>query len=254
MTTSLLLFENSQVKREPVETTTAPLATTLPMTLPGLQIGRAKYGRYHCRQLSSSQIRRSQSRREFPPQAADVPATDGIGEPPAPQVRSSHSINLGSKVATKTSVGPVRSTSKEAAESVAIKTSPEEDSPQSVAFNFYEKGLTCFDKGDLQGAISAFLVSVKFAPSAEVYLSLGNAYLKQEKNGDALKAFKESVNLNVWRVPKPVRIRAGFISPEALHGYAGRLQEGYLQPTMTKVHYGLGLLSGLGRRTRQQLK
>ena len=295
MTTSLVLFENGRVKREPVETTyrtisyyftddvakiyESPAKNVVPLPLPSTE---------RLSNLDGLKISMS-----FTPQAEAVSATDRMGEPPAPRVRSSEPVNpidIDTKGATKTSVTPVSNTNlvsnakgpsvqnneettetgsggrllnlkkgaetvtpsrpsvsttptgREAVESVAVKTSPEEDSPQNVAFGLYEKGLTYFDKGDLQGAIGAFLVSVKFAPSAEVYLSLGNAYLKQEKNNDAVKAFKESVKLNSNGAEAQYGLGlASFRLRRYMDARDAFKKATTLEPTMTKAHYGLGL-------------
>ena len=292
MTTSLVLFENGKVKREPVETTyrtisyyftedvakiyEAPASSVVSPPLPSTEL--------------LSNLDRLKLGKRFSTHADVVPETDSIGEAPAPQVRSSepvNPINLDRNVATKTvpvsnpkglsvqsdeettetgsgggrllnlkkgaetvtpetpaSHPPVGNTPtvREAAESVAVKTSPAEDSPQGVAFSLYEKGLTYFDKGDFQGAIGAFLVSVKFAPSAEVYLSLGNTYLKLEKNNDAVKAFKESVKLNSDAAEAQYGLGlASFRLRRYMDAKDAFKKATTLQPTMTKAHYGLGL-------------
>ena len=77
--------------------------------------------------------------------------------------------------------------------------------------------------------------------SADVHLSLGQAYLKLQKDKEALKALEESVRLN----PE---------APEAQYGLGlayfrkGRNKEArdaftkaiFLLPNMAKAHYGLG--------------
>ncbi|HEV8366376.1 MAG TPA: tetratricopeptide repeat protein [Pyrinomonadaceae bacterium] len=296
MTTSLILFENGKVKREPVETTyrtisyyftddvakiyESPAPKVVPLPLPTTELLANLDGLKPGMSLT--------------PHANVVLAADSIGEPPAPEVRPSDPVNPDTNVATTTSVGPVPNTNpvsntkrlsvqsdeettktgtgsrllnlrkgaesvtpetsarhspisntptgREAAESVAVKTSPAEDSPQGIAFSLYEKGLTYFEKGDYQGAIGAFLVSVKFAPSAEVYLSLGNTYLKQEKNSDAVKAFKESVKLNSDAAEAQYGLGlASFRLRRYMDAKDAFKKATALQPAMTKAHYGLGL-------------
>ena len=68
---------------------------------------------------------------------------------------------------------------------------------QKLANDFYLAGRNRFDVGDSPGAIESYLQSIKLEPgSAEVHLNLGQAYLKLEKDRDAVKAFKQSVKLN----------------------------------------------------------
>jgi len=140
-----------------------------------------------------------------------------------------------SAIKNSSSVEPVR-------EVGSASTATTEDSPQKVAFDYYQKGLEDFDKGNTQTAVSSFLISVKFAPSASVYLSLGNAYLKLEKNNDAAKAFKESVSLapNLadahyglglasYRLKRFVQAKDSFKNATTV------------APKLAKAHYGLGL-------------
>ena len=96
-------------------------------------------------------------------------------------------------------------------------------SPENVAalnvqqaYNLYLTGRSKFDSGDSLGAIDSYQQSLKLEPgSAEVQLSLGHAYLKLQKNSDAAKAFRESIKLN---------------------------------PVVAEAHYGLGFVSfRLGR-------
>ena len=116
------------------------------------------------------------------------------------------------------------------------------DATQTVALVLYAKGLEHFDKGEVQTAVSAFLASLKLAPSAEVYLNLGNAYLKIEKNNDAAKAFKESVKLN----PEAAEAQYGlglslFRLKRFIEARNAFTKASTLEPQMAKAHYGLGL-------------
>lgn len=113
----------------------------------------------------------------------------------------------------------------------------------NLANQFYVTGRNQFDAGDVRGAIESFLQSIKLEPgSAEVFLNLGHAYLKLEKNGEAVKAFRESVKLN----PELAETQYGL-------GFAnfrlGRFKDAAdafkkattLSPQMAKAHYGLSL-------------
>ncbi|HKR22514.1 MAG TPA: hypothetical protein VJS17_07965, partial [Pyrinomonadaceae bacterium] len=59
---------------------------------------------------------------------------------------------------------------------------------QKRAYDLYANGRYQFDAGDTHAAIESFLQSIKLeSGSAEVFLNLGHAYLKLEKNADAIK-------------------------------------------------------------------
>lgn len=113
----------------------------------------------------------------------------------------------------------------------------------SPAMDLYNTGRSRFEAGDIKGAIDAYVQSIKLEPgSAEVYLNLGHAYLKLQKDSDAISAFKQSLKLN------PAQ-------PETQYGLGvasfrrGRFQEAVdafkkavaLEPNMAKAHYGLTL-------------
>jgi Flp pilus assembly protein TadD len=130
-----------------------------------------------------------------------------------------------------------------AAESPTVEAnSSEADSVSNAAMKFYETGLIALENNDPKAASTAFLESVKLQPSASVYLNLGIAYLKIEKNVDAAKAMKESVKLN----PNAAEAHYGFglasfrlkRFPEAREGFKKAIQ---IDPKMAKAHYGLGL-------------
>ena len=113
----------------------------------------------------------------------------------------------------------------------------------SGANDLYLTGRSRFDAGDVKGAVDAYLESIKLEPkSAEVFFNLAHAYLKLEKDGDAIKAFKQSIKLNPDK-------------PETQYGLglaafrSGRFKEAadafkkatILNPEMAKAHYGLSL-------------
>ena len=111
------------------------------------------------------------------------------------------------------------------------------------AYNLYLAGRSRFDSGDSLGAIDSYLQSLKIAPaSAEVQLSLGHAYLKLQKNPEAVKAFKESVKLN----PKVAEAHygLGFVNfrlgkfRDAEYSFKKAIG---VDAKMAKAHYGLAL-------------
>lgn len=111
------------------------------------------------------------------------------------------------------------------------------------AYNLYLTGRSRFDSGDALGAIESYLQSLKIAPgSAEVQLSLGHAYLKLQKNYEAVKAFKESVKLN----PNvgEAQYGLGFVNfrlgkfRDAEYAFKKAIE---VDAKMSKAHYGLAL-------------
>lgn len=114
---------------------------------------------------------------------------------------------------------------------------------QKKAYDLYLAGRDQIDAGDVPGAVESFLQSIKLEPgSAEVFLNLGHAYLKLEKDREAIKAFKASVKLN----PEVAETQYGlgfanFRSrryPEAADAFKKAVT---LSPTMAKAHFGLSL-------------
>jgi len=114
---------------------------------------------------------------------------------------------------------------------------------KKAALESYRTASELLDAGNVKAAIEAYLESIEFDPqSAEVFVSLGAAYVKLDKNNDAAKAFKQAVKLN----PS---------SSEAQYGLGltcfrlGRFREAVvafkkatsLDPKMAKAHFGLAM-------------
>jgi tetratricopeptide (TPR) repeat protein len=227
MVTNLVVFENGELKREPVEVTyrtvtyyfddsvakavedpepkslSVPTSTSVPEPVSreadGIGILRIEYAEVG---ISS-------------PQIGSNPPSLSLARAPAP-----------APVAVSPVVG-----------------SPAVNTVANPAMDLYAAGRSRFDAGDVKGAIDAYLQSIKLEPrSAEVYLNLGHAYLKIQKDGDAISAFKQSLKLNPDQ-------------PETQYGLGlasfrrGRFQEAVdafkkavtLEPKMAKAHYGLTL-------------
>lgn len=128
------------------------------------------------------------------------------------------------------------------AETTAVISMPAADSPQGLAFSLYEKGLTDLEAGNLKEALGAFLTSVKLVPSAAVYLNLGNVYLKLEKNTEAEKAFQQSVKLG----PEVAEAQYGLGLASFRLKHFANARDAFkkattLEPDMAKAHFGLGL-------------
>jgi cytochrome c-type biogenesis protein CcmH/NrfG len=114
------------------------------------------------------------------------------------------------------------------------------------AMELYQTGRNRFEAGDVKGAIEAYLQSVKLeANSAEVFLNLGHAYLKIDKNADAVKAFKQSLKLNPDQAETQYGLGvACFRSGRHKEAADAFKKAATLSPSMAKAHYGLSLAYG----------
>ncbi|HSD47350.1 MAG TPA: tetratricopeptide repeat protein [Pyrinomonadaceae bacterium] len=115
--------------------------------------------------------------------------------------------------------------------------------PTNSAMDLYEAGRTRFELGDVKGAVDAFLESIKLEPkSAEVYLNLGHAYLKLQKDADAAKAFKQSLKLNPDQPETQYGLGLAAFRIRHFDEAANAFKKAIgLSPRMAKAHYGLSL-------------
>jgi tetratricopeptide (TPR) repeat protein len=285
MSTSLVLFENGKLKREPIENTyrtityyftdnVAKIVDSAPRSLaPSLPPAESRPANLGGSQLdvdfSSQRISSSKSDLGTAPSlmvkrnpVRSVPNQQSGSEEDAKSLsvasnpENTEASNGGGRLlrlkkapdsAENQTFHELPNNNSTSAEGSSENITPNaasapESATQREAMDLYGKGLESVEKGELQMAIGAFLGSIKLQPSAEVYLNLGNAYLKTEKNNDAAKAFKESVKLNPdgaeaqyglglsnFRLKRFVEARNAFV------------KAANLQPTMAKAHYGLGL-------------
>ena len=217
MVTSLVVFEDGKLKREPTEVTYRTLT-------------------YY---FNDSVAKVVEEPKEVP--VAKAPAV------PEPLITENRT-----PVVEPNGVSSVKADSVELAgapppvtKSVDLKSasSASKPVPSNTAYDLYLAGRTRFDSGDAPGAIDSYLQSLAIEPgSAEVYLSLGHAYINLKKDKEAIKAFKESTRLN----PNLAETQYGL-------GFAnfrlGRFRESAdafkkattLEPQMAKAHYGLSL-------------
>jgi Tfp pilus assembly protein PilF len=160
-----------------------------------------------------------------------------------------------SKPPNGSSVQPNRLTSSSAAtntaaneaarvEEVASKNAPpKEIVANTKGFEYFKAGRNRFDAGDLKGAVAAYLQSIELqGDSAEVYLSLGLAYLKLEKNKDAAKAFKDAVRLEPDLAEAQYGLGLAYFRIARHKDAADAFKRAtVLRPDMAKAHYGLAL-------------
>jgi tetratricopeptide (TPR) repeat protein len=212
MLTSLVVFENGELKREPVEVTYRTMT-------------------YYFDDTVAKIVAEPRTAAQVVLPEASEPANQK-----ALQVTlQSFESNL-TTVEEPPSIKAVTSVVKPATEVV-------ENTDRKTAYDHYLVGRYEFDTGDAPGAIDSYLESLKLEPrSAEVHLSLGHAYLKLQKDREAIKAFKEAIKLN----PNVAETHYGLGFSSFRLGRFREAADAFkkattLEPGMAKAHYGLSL-------------
>jgi tetratricopeptide (TPR) repeat protein len=251
MVTNLVVFENGELKHEPVEVTYRTLT-------------------YYFDDSIAKIV--DQPKKDDEPKALTATAPV-VPQPAALSFRNQAVLELESRPSSPTSsvqlaaeppplLKPEGVESAYAArkrnEAVEPGTKPATNSTdfndhQKAANNFYLAGRNQFDMGDAAGAIESYLQSLKLEPnSAEVQLNLGHAYLKLQKDREAVKAFKESVKLN----PDVAETHYGLGFSDFRLGRFRDAADAFkkavaLDPKMAKAHFGLSLAyQELGRTSQ----
>lgn len=277
MVTSLVLFENGELKREPVEVTYRTLTyyyddSIAKMTSPSELKAASNVpapAEFKPATFESPKLESGMS-------GSTVSASDltSAGVPPVrPQKKAAHKttksvqasplviqpVNENTHVEKTDSPVPApeqkqTATSTNASKSeVAVLTPVAASSSKSnlatdesrarVANEYFKSGLSKFASGDLKGASEAYLESIKLEPrSAEVYLNLGLTYLKLEKDKDAAKAFNESVKLNPQSAEGFYGLGLASFRMRKFRDAASAFKKATtIIPNMAKAHYGLSL-------------
>lgn len=274
MVTSLVVFENGALKREPIEVTYRTLTYYFDDNIakivdePGATPNRRRLNTapavpepvsFEVREQRVLQVGASTS-------FAEGSATALAGDPPPllerPKPKNVESVFAARKQNETTTANVVEKREPEPAKPapktesrVEPKTDAKTESPNAPtaenlaaiklkqAYDLYLAGRNRFETGDSAGAIDSYLQSLKLEPaSAEVQLSLGHAYLKLQKDRDAVKAFKDSVKLN----PNVAEAHygLGFVSfrLSRFRDAADAFKKATtLDARMAKAHYGLAL-------------
>lgn len=260
MITSLVIFENGELKYEPVEVTYREIAyyyddSVAKIVKPGsprIVLPTAARSPEIANAVSpDSQVERTISDPTSP--------IDAGGEPPKlseHRKKDSGTSNLSNAESEKVSnratepapisVAPAKDVSApvKAGKVSASKGTDDSLSPaRRDAVAYYEKGREFFGLGALKEAIDSYQRSIELEPrSATVYLSLGHAYLRLKNNQEAGKAFKKATVLD----PDMAEAHYGL----GLHYFGGNRYKNaadafkratLLRPDMAKAHYGLAL-------------
>ena len=237
MVTNLVVFENGELKREPTEVTYRTLtyyfddnvakAVEAPtaVNVPAVRNSPAVLNARSVPEPTTADIRHAEVVEPGGVSSVKADSVELAGEPPA----FVEKVEKSGKFVPKAIAQPV--------------AEPTVNPNQNAAYDHYITGRDRFDSGDAPGAIDSYLQSLALEPgSAEVYLSLGHAYINLKKDKDAIKAFKEATKLN----PNVAETQYGL-------GFAnfrlGRFREAAdafkkattLEPQMAKAHYGLSL-------------
>jgi tetratricopeptide (TPR) repeat protein len=258
MLTSLVVFENGALKREPVEVTyrtvtyyfddnVAKALTEPEKPAPAAEQPAAEQLAAAVPQPSSDEIRVVDTLKVEPAEIKATSSSELAAEPPpliekttkvesAFAARKDKEVESPEPIPAKTEAAP------------AAKAEPEPDpvtvaSDQKRANDFYLTGRGQFDAGDVEGAVDSYLQSIKLEPgSAEVFLNLGHAYLKLKKDREAVKAFKESVKLNPEVAETFYGLGFANFRTRRFHDAADAFKKATaLSPKMGKAHYGLAL-------------
>ena len=243
MVTNLVVFENGELKREPVEVTYRTLTYYFddsiakivdeprinepkPSTAPAVPEPGVE--------LQSQEVLEVDGRPSSPTSSVELSA-----EPP-PLLKPSTPEGVESAYAARK-----RTESVTFVESVAKPVTDNTDFTNhgKTANDLYLAGRNRFETGDTPGAIESYLESVKLEPaSAEVHLNLGHAYLKLQKDREAIKEFRDSIKLNP-AVPE-THYGLGFSNfrlgrfRDAADAFKKAIA---LEPRMAKAHFGLSL-------------
>jgi tetratricopeptide (TPR) repeat protein len=249
MVTSLVVFENGRLKQEPVEVTyrtvtyyyddniakmvEAPVKAEPVVTAPAVP----EAAKFEVRDQPALQVDLGNS-----PSLAE--STEGVDSAFAARKAHEPATEATRKETEDVSAEPfavlVKEERKPKAAPPAVSNAP---TIQKQAFDLYMSGRNRFDTGDAPGAIDLYLQSIKLEPgSSEVHLNLGHAYLKVQKDREAVKAFKEAAKLN----PNVAEVYYGLGFSNFRLGRYRDAADAFkkatvLAPRMAKAHYGLSL-------------
>jgi tetratricopeptide (TPR) repeat protein len=251
MVTSLVVFENGELKREPIEVTYRTLTYYFDDSIAKIVDGPRVVD--EPKPLAAPAVPepgtvgvKNQAVLEFDAHASSVTGSLELAGAPPPVLKRLKPEIVESAFALRKETETTPANNAEVLEKAA--SAPEKNlavaaTDQKLANDLYVAGRNRFDNGDAPGAIESYLQSLKLEPrSAEVQLNLGHAYLKLQKDREAIKAFKESIKLDANIAETHYGL--GFSNFRL-----GRFREAadafkkatLLDPRMPKAHYGLSL-------------
>lgn len=223
MVTSLVVFENGELKREPVEVTYRTVT-------------------YYFDDNVAKVVEEPASLPPPPPNKEPERRAESVPEVVSREVDGEEILRIDYEE-TARSTPKVRENPPALSLKTAPAAAPAPLPAANPAMDLYEAGRTRFESGDVKGAVDSFLQSIKLEPkSAEVYLNLGHAYLKLEKDADAAKAFKQSIKLNPDQPETLYGLGLASFRIRRFEDAADAFRKAtVLRPSMAKSHYGLSL-------------
>lgn len=258
MTTSLIVFQNDQVKHEPIEVTYRTLTyyfddsvakiVDAPATTPAPKINSDLPAASNPATLLDTVKTNGDPTISLQPGLISLTVVD---DPPALVKKEQPQERKISRPAEETPTAATPTAAAASTESRPVTFSKVADvttdnnkaNASPSAYEYYKLGRERFDAGDLKAAVSAYLESIKIEPaSAEVQLNLGLTYLRLEKDKEAVKAFKESVKLNPDLAEAQYGLGIASFRTNRIRDASDAFKKATrLVPTMAKAHYGLAL-------------
>jgi hypothetical protein len=284
MVTNLVVFENGQLKSEPVEVTyrtvtyyfnesVAKIATvssvqklpspTEPVELQSLNLEKdgIDFSLSLSGEVSGSSLEAAGTPPPIPNKSPEVGKTVA-GEKIGSDEISTSNLTPGAEIVQASlrggltaneapvpilNAGEVVESNRHESVSVPLaapnSAKPPAEAGKDAALESYRTASTLLAEGNIKAAIQAYLRSIEFDPqSAEVFVSLGAAYVKLNKNTDAAKAFKQAVQLNPSLSEGQYGLGLAYFQ---LHRYREAVsafkKATSLDPKMAKAHFGLGM-------------
>jgi tetratricopeptide (TPR) repeat protein len=209
MVTNLVVFENGELKREPVEVTYRTLTYYFDDSIAKI--------------VEDPKARPAGAVATQPPTAPPIPAAGG-------------------ELRDQAVLDPSLS-------SVTTSIAPGGDSPPPLLKRAEPEGVASAysaRKGNESASENVTAPVVALAetapPSAQVQLSLGHEYLKAQKDREAIKAFKESIKLNPALAEAHYGLGYSSFRLGRFRDAADAFKKAIaLEPKMAKAHYGLSL-------------
>lgn len=262
MVTHLVLFENGELKHEPVEVTYREIAyyfddsvakivrptshlITLPAASSAIQAPASAVGPERQAYTFTSPDRTHLIEAGGEPPRLAEPAKNPSGTLARNNTKPTGSLDTKSGPRT-IPITPATNASGAVARSAAPvpkETANNLPPARREAIAYYEKGREYFDLGALEHAVDFYRRSLELEPkSAEVYLSLGHAYLRLKKQQDAGKAFKQATVLDPDIAEAHYGLGLHYFGLDKYRNAAEAFKRAtVLRPEMAKAHYGLAL-------------
>ncbi len=260
MVTSLVVFENGELKHEPVEVTYREIAYYFDDSVAKI-VKRIPPSTI----LPASSVKLPELANALGPQM--LPGKLTISDRPLPIEVGSDPPELpklakeGKKTLTHSNAepkGPPDSKASGAAISPTPNAIPSKGTGTVIALKesvsglpaarkgavaYYEKGREYFELGAFKEAVDSYRRSLELEPqSAEVYLSLGHAYLKLKNNPETLKAFKQATFIKPEFAEAHYGLGLHYFGVGQHKNAADAFKRAtLLHPKMAKAHFGLAL-------------